>query len=166
MPNPLRALRRLPPATTLRPPALRSVTTSAPRHLLTIAAVLGITTVGLVGVAPNSSSAATGAPVCDVFASGGTACVASYSTVRALYGGYGGPLYQVTRGSNGGTADIGLLSAGGYANAATQDSFCANTVCTITRVYDQSPKGLELNNICITNAMDVVSLRTGSRPEA
>lgn len=136
--EPLRALRRLHPATTVRPPAPLRGTTSAARHLL-IAAVLGITTVGLVGVAPASSSAATGAPPCDVFASGGTACVACYSTVRALYGRYGGPRYQVTRGSNGATADIGLLNAGGCANAAAQDGFCANTVCTITRVYDQSP---------------------------
>ena len=31
-----------------------------------------------------------------------------------------------------------MLSAGGVANAATQDAFCANTVCTSTRVYDQT----------------------------
>ncbi|MGC2300275.1 MAG: arabinofuranosidase catalytic domain-containing protein [Acidobacteriaceae bacterium] len=30
--------------------------------------------------------------------------------------------------------------AGGYANAAAQDAFCANTYCWITTIYDQSPK--------------------------
>ncbi|HTJ68315.1 MAG TPA: arabinofuranosidase catalytic domain-containing protein [Actinospica sp.] len=75
---------------------------------------------------------------CDTFAAGGQTCVAAYSTVRALAADYSGPLYQVTRQSDGTAADIGLLGVGGYANAAAQDSFCANTVCTITRIYDQS----------------------------
>jgi hypothetical protein len=75
---------------------------------------------------------------CDAFAAGGQSCVAAYSTVRALSGGYGGPLYQVTRQSDGASADIGLLSTGGYANAPAQDAFCAETLCTITRIYDQS----------------------------
>src|SRR6202035_2691858 len=30
--------------------------------------------------------------------------------------------------------------AGGYANAAAQDAFCANTYCWISTIYDQSPK--------------------------
>ena len=30
--------------------------------------------------------------------------------------------------------------AGGYADAAAQDAFCANTYCWITTVYDQSPQ--------------------------
>ncbi len=43
--------------------------------------------------------------------------------------------------------DIGVVAptakpvpdAGGYADAAAQDEFCANTTCLITKVYDQSP---------------------------
>jgi len=31
-----------------------------------------------------------------------------------------------------------VLSAGGFANAAAQDSFCASSACTITKIYDQS----------------------------
>ena len=31
--------------------------------------------------------------------------------------------------------------AGGYADAAAQDAFCANTYCWITKLYDQSGKG-------------------------
>lgn len=68
MPNPLRALWQLSPAGTVRPRTPIRGTTSAPRRLLAIAAVLGIATVGIVGVAPASSSAATGASACDAFA--------------------------------------------------------------------------------------------------
>ena len=34
--------------------------------------------------------------------------------------------------------------AGGYANAAAQDAFCANTICVINVIYDQSGKGNHL----------------------
>ena len=37
---------------------------------------------------------------CDLYAAGNTPCVAAHSTVRALYGTYGGPLYQVRRASD------------------------------------------------------------------
>eukprot|EP01084_Bolivina_argentea_P047550 87622_1 len=36
---------------------------------------------------------------CDIFASGGTPCVAAHSTVRALFGDFNGPLYQIKRAS-------------------------------------------------------------------
>jgi hypothetical protein len=81
---------------------------------------------------------------CDLYASGGTPCVAAHSTTRALYSAYNGPLYQVKRGSDGTTASIGPLSPGGVANAATQDSFCASTTCLITIIYDQSGRGNHL----------------------
>lgn len=74
---------------------------------------------------------------CDIYSAAGTACVAAFSTTRALYGSYTGSLYQVTRQSDNATTNIGVLSDG-YANAATQDTFCANTICTITEIYDQS----------------------------
>ena len=76
--------------------------------------------------------------------SGGTPCVAAHSTTRALYGAYNGPLYQVRRASDNTTRDIGVLSAGGYANAAAQDSFCASTTCLITIIYDQSGRNNHL----------------------
>src|SRR5690349_3254803 len=81
---------------------------------------------------------------CDVYAAAGTPCVEANSTVRALYAAYNGPLYQVTRASDGTRSNIGLLSAGGYADARAQDAFCARTTCTITKVYDQSPKHNDL----------------------
>ena len=57
---------------------------------------------------------------CDIFASGSTPCVAAHSTVRALFGAFNGPLYQVKRASDNKTQDISVISAGGYADAASQ----------------------------------------------
>jgi hypothetical protein len=79
---------------------------------------------------------------CDLYASA-TPCVAAISTTRALYRAYTGPLYQVTRQSDKTSKDIGL-TPDGYADAATQDSFCANTSCTFSRLYDQSPNHNDL----------------------
>ena len=85
------------------------------------------------GVGPGG-----GTGVCDIFASGNTPCVAAHSTVRALYRSYVGSLYQVTRASDKTTKDVGVLSAGSFADSATQDAFCAGTTCTISIIYDQS----------------------------
>lgn len=79
---------------------------------------------------------------CDILA-GTTPCVTAISTTRALYRDYKGPLYQVTRKSDGARINIGVLSSG-YADAARQDAFCAGTICTITRIYDQSPNRNDL----------------------
>jgi hypothetical protein len=86
---------------------------------------------------------------CDVYAAGGTPCVAAHSSTRALYASYNGPLYQVMRQSDGKTLDIGVVQPtaadpGGYADAAAQDAFCANTYCWITTLYDQSGHGNNL----------------------
>jgi non-reducing end alpha-L-arabinofuranosidase len=83
---------------------------------------------------------------CDVYAAGGAPCVAAHSSTRALYASYNGPLYQVMRQSDGKTLDIGVVQpnasdGGGYADAAAQDAFCANTYCWITKLYDQSGHG-------------------------
>jgi hypothetical protein len=66
--------------------------------------------------------------------------------IRALTKTYSGPLYQVRSGSSsmntgsGGTLKDILMTADGYADTATQDTFCANTVCTVSLLYDQSGK--------------------------
>ena len=96
----------------------------------------------------HAARAATSLP-CDIYASAGTPCVAAHSTTRALFAAYSGSLYQVKRASDGATSNIGTLSAGGYANAAAQDSFCANTTCIITEIYDQTSKH---NNLTIEGA--------------
>jgi len=84
---------------------------------------------------------------CDIYAAAGTPCVAAHSTTRALYASYNGPLYRVMRQSDNAVKDVGVVrptalpfpDAGGYADAAAEDAFCANTTCFITVLYDQSP---------------------------
>ena len=75
---------------------------------------------------------------CDIYFNTGTPCVAAHSTTRALFATYDGPLYRVQRSSDNTTLDVGLLKAGDYANAAAQDTFCAGTYCTVTKIYDQT----------------------------
>jgi non-reducing end alpha-L-arabinofuranosidase len=74
---------------------------------------------------------------CDIYANDGGPCVAAHSTVRALYAGYGGPLYQVKK-PDGTTTDVTPLTPGGFADAAIQDTFCGTDTCTISIIYDQS----------------------------
>ena len=107
-----------------------------------LAAVAALAAGALVASGAAPARAATGP--CDIYANGGTPCVAAHSTTRALFGNYSGPLYQVRRASDGATTNIGPLSAGGVANAAAQDSFCAGTSCVITIIYDQSGRGNNL----------------------
>jgi non-reducing end alpha-L-arabinofuranosidase len=96
-------------------------------------AAISLTATILVGTTGTSSAAP-----CDIYASGGTPCVAAHSTTRALFDAYNGPLYQVQRSTDNATRDIGLLSAGGSADAAAQDSFCAGATCLIKIIYDQT----------------------------
>ena len=79
---------------------------------------------------------------CDILGAANTPCVAAHSTTRALYASYNGPLYQVTRRSDGKTLDVGLIGA--YADADAQDLFCTRDLCLISVVYDQSGKGNHL----------------------
>src|SRR5436190_17988773 len=89
---------------------------------------------------------------CDIYGAAGTPCAAAHSTTRALYASYNGPLYQVTRRSDGKNLDIGVVAPvaspvpdpGGYADAAAQDAFCAGTLCVISQIFDQSGKGNHL----------------------
>ena len=111
----------------------------------------------LIGAALMMATPAAEAPPrpqgpCDIYAAARDPCVAAHSTTRALYAAYNGPLYQILRQSDGKTLDVGVVQpvaspvadAGGYANAAAQDAFCANTYCWIASIYDQSP---EHNNL-------------------
>jgi hypothetical protein len=117
-------------------------------------ALNGTTCTGGVGTpTPSTPSSPTSGPTsapppggrpCDIYAGGGTPCVAAHSTVRALYASYNGSLYQVRRSSDNTTRNIGVLAAGGVANAAAQDSFCAGTSCVVTVVFDQSGRGNDL----------------------
>lgn len=113
-----------------------------------------------VAVRAASLAASPGLP-CDTFASGGNPCVAAYSTVRSLRASYTGALYRVTRSSDNTSTDIGLSS--GYANAAAQDTFCLNTVCTIVKLYDHSVRG---NHLTIAPVGEAGSSAIGARADA
>jgi len=116
----------------------------------------GVACTGAVSTPPSSSSpSASASPSssptppasqgpCDIYAAGGTPCVAAHSTTRALFAAYSGNLYQVRRSSDNTTMNIGVVSRGGAANAAAQDSFCAGTSCVITVIFDQSGRGNNL----------------------
>ncbi|MEV1249944.1 alpha-L-arabinofuranosidase B [Nonomuraea sp. NPDC049750] len=121
---------------------VRSQLRQLKKVLLSAGAAVALAAGLLAGVSAPSQAATSLS--CDIYAAGGTPCVAAHSTTRALYGTYNGSLYQVRRTSDNTTRNIGLLSAGGYANAATQDSFCAGTTCLITIIYDQSGRGNNL----------------------
>jgi hypothetical protein len=106
-------------------------------RILAVGAAAMLAAAAAVGAAPAASQGP-----CDIYAAGGTPCVAAHSTTRALYGAYSGSLYQVRRSSDNTTRDIGVT--GGYADSGAQDSFCAGTTCLITVIYDQSGKGNNL----------------------
>ncbi len=102
-------------------------------------------------MAPANAAAILSRPKgpCDIYAAAGDPCVAAHSTTRALYASYNGPLYRIERQSDGKSLDIGVvkssaLDVGGYADAATQDAFCANTYCWIATIYDQARKHNDL----------------------
>ena len=114
--------------------------------LLALTSGLALAVAGLVTGIEPVAQAATSLP-CDLYAAGGTPCVAAHSTTRALFAGYNGRLYQVRRASDGRTTDIGTLGAGGFANSAAQDAFCAGTACSITVIYDQTTRGNNLTQI-------------------
>ncbi|MFC1436369.1 arabinofuranosidase catalytic domain-containing protein [Streptacidiphilus sp. N1-3] len=115
------------------------------RRLGSLGAGITIVLGAFVGTAATTGTAhAASQGPCDIYAAGGTPCVAAHSTTRALYGAYNGPLYQVRRSSDNATMNVGLLSAGGVANAPAQDSFCAGASCVITVVYDQSGRANNL----------------------
>lgn len=119
------------------------------RWLLATMIAVNSATLTLAGAQSGSSAGRPKGP-CDIYTAAGDACVAAHSTTRALYAAYNGPLYQVMRQSDGKTLDIGVVAPaaidpGGYADAAAQDVFCAQTQCWITVVYDQAPKHNDLS---------------------
>jgi hypothetical protein len=107
------------------------------RALARAAVVIVLGALVTAGPATGAAQAASQGP-CDIYAAGGTPCATAHSTTRALFASYNGLLYQVQRASDSTYFNIGVNTAGGVANAAQQDSFCANTTCTITRIYDQT----------------------------
>ncbi len=80
----------------------------------------------------------------DILNNAGNKVASAHSTVRVIVSGYTGPLYQLCKGTanpgpsscTGMPQDIGAKD--GYADAASQDSFCSGSTCKITKIYDQS----------------------------
>ena len=93
-------------------------------------------------VAARRASAGTGNLPCDIYAATGSPCVAAHSVARSLYSSYAGPLYAVTRASDGATKTIGVVTPGGVVDTAALASFCpAAEQCMVQRIFDQSPQG-------------------------
>src|ERR1700751_3758743 len=107
------------------------------RWLVLAAAFVLAAALAIPGFSATAARAATNGP-CDIYASGGTPCEAAYSTTRALFAAYNGPLYQVQRASDSTYLNVGLESAGRFGNVAPENSFCSGTTCTITELYDQT----------------------------
>jgi non-reducing end alpha-L-arabinofuranosidase len=102
---------------------------------------------------------------CDIYAAGETPCVAAFSTVRALFGTYNGPLYQVIRMSDKKTIDITVWGPGEAANATAQDTFLKNTTGKVTTLYDQSGNNNNLTRGtpgCTVNSPDSLSPATAA----
>jgi hypothetical protein len=83
------------------------------RLLRNMIAVMVLAAMSAIGLLPRTAAAALLS--CDIYDRAGTPCVAAHSTTRALFAGYSGSLYQITRASDKTTLDIGLLAQGGYA---------------------------------------------------
>jgi hypothetical protein len=127
----------------LLPPRLRGTTRLTLAFLTALAIAVALP---VFGSTTTRAAAATSAP-CDIYASGNTPCEAAYSTTRAMFVSYDGPLYQIQRASDDSTLNISPGVTGGAANSAPQVSFCSGTTCTITLLYDQTPNA---NNLPIS----------------
>ena len=116
--------------------------------MLAIVALIGSTVFGFTSastaLAQPAAPESSGHLPCDLYAQAGTPCVGAHSTTRALFSTYRGSLYRVQRRSDNASLNIGVLKKGGYANAAAQDAFCLGTSCTITVIYDQTPRRNDL----------------------
>jgi hypothetical protein len=141
------------------PPARRAVQALAPIGSPTMA-LRALLLLLLTAVAGASA-----AP-CDIYTAGGTPCVAAHSMTRALYSAYAGPLYQLLRTPAAGNAsrkDIAVRGAGGKADAAAHTTFCRGAICTVERIYDQSPRG---NHLGIEQGMPFLKNPRGAHDRA
>lgn len=96
---------------------------------------------GLLAVASSALTACRAAP-CDIYAAAGTPCAAAHSVVRALYSSFAGRLYQLQRAGDNATVDILPLAAGGFADVAAHEAFCAADPPTPTPAPTPGPPGL------------------------
>ncbi len=99
---------------------------------------------GASGAAGAGGGAQTSTPPGDIAAAAGTPMVAAHSVTRALFAAYNGKLFQVRRPTDGKTQDISTASAGGFVDLTSLNTFCANTTCTVVRLYDQAGNGNDM----------------------
>ena len=117
------------------------------------------------GCTANASTATANPPAapCDLYAAGGTPCVAAHSMTRALYRKYDGPLYRLIQPRTNSSRDVGVSSAGGRADSAVHNAFCKDAVCTVERIYDQSPQG---NHLAVERGPSFLSGPRGEQDRA
>jgi hypothetical protein len=109
------------------------------RRALVSCGALALTAVQLTPVVDATTTAAyADARPCDIFAAGGTPCVAAHSLVRALFAAFDGPLYRVKRTLDNETATIGVATTGGFADASVQDRLCNGSDCIVDMIMDQT----------------------------
>ena len=79
--------------------------------MLVLALTLPVATMKIAAQAGRAGNGVPSRPQgpCDIYAAGGSPCVAAHSSTRALSAAYNGPLYQVLRQSDGKTLDIGVV---------------------------------------------------------
>jgi hypothetical protein len=132
----------------------------------------GSSRAGSGGATATGGSSGTGGAApqgpCDIYKAAGTPCVAAHSVTRSLYSTYNGPIYQVRKnssltnhGTGGTTKDIMPLGPGGVADSSAQDSFCAGTICTISKIYDQSEQH---NDLIVAPISAFLPATSGSPP--
>ena len=141
------------------PRAARYLVSFATAMLLIAAVAAGMT----IHTGSPASAASASLP-CDIYATGGTPCEAAYSSTRALFATYDGPLYRIQRASDGSSLNVGVEAAGGIVNVAPETSFCGGTTCTITELYDQTPNA---NNLLVspgTSCSGCSAWRSRARP--
>jgi non-reducing end alpha-L-arabinofuranosidase len=120
--------------------------------------------------ADATTDAASKTPLpCDAASAAGTPCSAAHSVVRLLTKNYAGPLFQVQRASDGTTQNIFPYTSStaphgdgnslvGSANLKSLTSFCNNTTCSITYLYDQIDQVAALKGGTYGNVTGTLSL--------
>ncbi len=120
------------------------VATNASTSNNSVAAVSSVAAVDTAALqAPNAPTLP-----CDAAANANTPCSAAHSVTRLLTKNYTGPLFQLVRASDSKTLDVypytrSTLGNGtsssliGSANVKNTNTFCNNTTCSVSYIYDQ-----------------------------
>ncbi|OLL28105.1 alpha-amylase [Burkholderia sp. SRS-W-2-2016] len=118
----------------------------------------------------NSADKNTVALPCDAAATANTPCSAAHSVTRLLTKNYSGPLFQIKRASDQKTMDVypytqstlkgGNRSLVGSANVDSTTSFCNNTTCSVTYIYDQIDLVAPLKGGAFGNVPATLTLNT------